>query len=72
RQRPQLPPMFPDYADITIPCNIAPLNFEIDSVESIEVLVKGEQDWQSQAEERQCASRSASGVRCWRLSAATN
>ncbi|MBR3800461.1 MAG: hypothetical protein IKK35_02070, partial [Rikenellaceae bacterium] len=46
RQRPQLPPMFPDYADITIPCNIAPLNFEIDSVESIEVLVKGEQDWQ--------------------------
>lgn len=45
RQCPSLPPMFPDYADITIPCNIAPLNFEIDSVESIEVLIKGEQDW---------------------------
>ena len=33
------PPMSPNYADITIPCNIAPLNFEIDSVERIEVLV---------------------------------
>ena len=38
-QRSGYPPMFPNYADITIPCNIAPLNFEIDSVESIEVLV---------------------------------
>ncbi len=23
----ELPPMYPDYADVTIPCNIAPLNF---------------------------------------------
>ena len=45
-QRSGYPPMFPNYADITIPCNIAPLNFEIDSVESIEVLVKGDQDWE--------------------------
>ncbi len=45
RQCPALPPMHPNYADITIPYNIAPLNFEIDSVECIEVLVKGEQDW---------------------------
>ena len=45
RQYPALPPMHPNYADITIPYNIAPLNFEIDSVERIEVLVKGERDW---------------------------
>lgn len=45
RQQPQLPPMHPDYTDITIPCNIAPLNFEIDSVDEIEVLIKGERDW---------------------------
>lgn len=45
RQISALPPMQPNYTDITIPSNIAPLNFEIDSVESIEVLVKGEQDW---------------------------
>ncbi len=38
--------MFPNYADVTIPCNISPLNFEIDAVEEIEVLVKGERDWQ--------------------------
>lgn len=45
RQRPELPPMHPNYADITIPYNIAPLNFEIDSVERIELLIKGERDW---------------------------
>ncbi len=45
RQCPELPPMYPNYADITIPYNIAPLNFEIDSVERIELLIKGEQDW---------------------------
>jgi hypothetical protein len=45
RQCPALPPMHPNYADITIPYNIAPLNFEIDSVERIELLIKGERDW---------------------------
>ena len=25
----QLPPMYPDYADVTIPPNIAPLSFEV-------------------------------------------
>ena len=45
RQCPELPPMHPNYADITIPYNIAPLNFEIDSVEHIELLIKGERDW---------------------------
>ncbi len=45
RQCPELPPMHPNYTDITIPYNIAPLNFEIDSVERIELLIKGERDW---------------------------
>lgn len=26
-----LPPIFPDYADVTVPCNIAPLNFRLDA-----------------------------------------
>ena len=26
-KRDMLPPIYPDYTDITIPCNIAPLNF---------------------------------------------
>lgn len=44
-QCPHQPPMYPSYTDITIPYNIAPLNFMIDSVERIEVLLKGESDW---------------------------
>ena len=42
----QLPPVYPDYADVTIPCNIAPLNFlvrgaEAVSVEAGDVTVRG-------------------------------
>ncbi len=33
--------MFPDYTDITIPCNIAPLNFRIANASAIKVQVKG-------------------------------
>lgn len=33
--------MFPDYADVTIPCNIAPLNFRIANASAIKVSVKG-------------------------------
>lgn len=36
----QLPPIYPDYCDVTIPVNIAPLNFLVrgDSIEAIEVV----------------------------------
>ena len=35
-----LPPIYPDYADITIPCNIAPLNFVVrGEVEAVEAKV---------------------------------
>ena len=34
--------MFPDYADVTIPCNIAPLNFRVGGSGRIQVTVKGE------------------------------
>lgn len=33
--------MFPDYTDIVIPCNIAPLNFRINGADRIEVNVRG-------------------------------
>lgn len=33
--------MFPDYSDVTIPCNIAPLNFRIDGAGKISVTVRG-------------------------------
>ncbi|MDR1860998.1 MAG: hypothetical protein LBR06_08795 [Bacteroidales bacterium] len=29
----QTPDMFPDYADVTVPCNIAPLNFRINGID---------------------------------------
>ena len=33
--------MFPDYSDVTIPCNIAPLNFRVGGAGKIKVTVKG-------------------------------
>ena len=35
----ELPPMYPDYTDVTIPCNIAPLNFLVrdDHCEAVQV-----------------------------------
>ena len=33
--------MFPDYSDVTIPCNIAPLNFRVGGAGRIKVTVKG-------------------------------
>lgn len=39
----RLPAIYPDYADVTIPVNIAPLNFLLrDSARSVEVYVDGE------------------------------
>lgn len=35
------PMIFPDYTDITIPANIAPLNFKIEGVSRIETVVEG-------------------------------
>lgn len=36
------PPIFPDYQDVTVPCNIAPLNFRVDlSVEKCYLQVTG-------------------------------
>lgn len=33
--------MFPDYCDIEIPCNIAPLNFRVDGVDRFQVDIQG-------------------------------
>ena len=39
----ELPPIYPDYTNITIPCNIAPLNFIIrDQPESTDVTLQGQ------------------------------
>ena len=35
------PGMFPDYSDITVPCNIAPLNFRMRNAGGIKVAVRG-------------------------------
>ena len=35
------PAMFPDYTDITIPCNIAPLNFRMRGADKVKVQVTG-------------------------------
>ena len=36
-----LPPVYPDYADITIPVNIAPLNFLVRGAEAVSVVAAG-------------------------------
>lgn len=39
----EMPPIYPDYTDITIPYNIAPLNFILrNNPEAVEVVLKGE------------------------------
>lgn len=41
----QLPPIFPDYIDVTIPVGIAPLNFNVTGeVERVDVIVRGSKE----------------------------
>jgi hypothetical protein len=40
-QKSSLPPIFPDYANITIPYNIAPLNFYVQQADNVSLLIKG-------------------------------
>ena len=35
-----LPPIFPDYIGVTVPCNIAPLNFGVDSATHMQVVLR--------------------------------
>ena len=37
-------PIYPDYTDVTIPYNIAPLNFMIEEADGLQVIVRGETD----------------------------
>lgn len=37
-------PIYPDYTDVTIPYNIAPLNFMIEKADGLQVIVKGKND----------------------------
>ncbi len=36
-----LPPIFPDYAGVTIPAEVAPLNFLVEGAERVDVTIKG-------------------------------
>lgn len=36
KQLNELPDIFPDYADVTIPCNIAPMDFQLNGAENLE------------------------------------
>lgn len=40
-----LPTLFPDYTNITLPCNIAPLNFQLENAVSISVIVRGKKTY---------------------------
>jgi len=44
-QSSSLPELFPDYTNITIPCNIAPLNFYIPDAKHVSIIIKGEQEY---------------------------
>ena len=35
----EFPPVFPDYTDVTVPCNIAPLNFRLDAEADASALI---------------------------------
>lgn len=37
--------MFPDYSDVTLPCNIAPLNFRVKGNGNVTVVVKGRSEY---------------------------
>lgn len=37
-------PIYPDYTDVTIPYNIAPLNFLMEGADALQVVVRGNQD----------------------------
>jgi hypothetical protein len=45
RQVQSQPDIFPDYADVTIPCNIAPMNFQLNGADSTDtqLLIAGDQ-----------------------------
>lgn len=43
---PEKPVLFPDYTDITLPCNIAPLNFQMEEATEISVILHGRKDYQ--------------------------
>ena len=39
-----LPPIFPDYIGVTVPCNIAPMNFGVDSATHMQVVLRSGTD----------------------------
>jgi hypothetical protein len=39
------PPMYPDFTDIVIPCNIAPLNFYVENAQSTTLIVEGKKEY---------------------------
>jgi len=48
-----LPPMLPDYTDITLPCNLSPLNFQIEDAEAISIIIRGKKEYQYDSHSRQ-------------------
>ena len=43
---PEQPLLFPDYTDITVPCNIAPLNFQLEGAANLSVIIQGKKEYQ--------------------------
>ena len=43
---PEQPLLFPDYTDITVPCNIAPLNFQLEGAANLSVIIRGKKEYQ--------------------------
>ena len=38
----EMPPIFPDYTDVTVPANIAPLNFMVEDADHIQAVLSVE------------------------------
>ena len=57
------PAIFPDYTDIVIPCNIAPLNFKLEGASSFSVVISSNE---AQYSFRSCGQRISFPLRRWR------
>ena len=59
------PPIFPDYVDVTVPCNIAPLNFSLPDAKQISVVVSVEGKELAQLRGKSCVRFPEAAWRAW-------
>lgn len=63
-----LPPIWPDYAGVTIPATIAPLNFRVtaDGAEAVDVVISGKKGDPIRTSGESVEIPAGNGASCWR------